>query len=266
MNQPLYDQLRNAGGVLYYQAAAYSKIKDLQDEIEDNELLVEESENNITNKYPPGYNLKNVVGILLGLASGGVAGFCLLGTVIGVVSYIMQPEPGMLGATLFFAVCCAVGTLLLAIALALIISAKISRKKFMKHATAEHEKFKVQIEEEIAELNEQINQIQNNLNDYMKAKQHYLEFLPSSYRNVMAVGFMMEAVQNLRADTLKEAINLYEQELKHIAAMEAAELQRTQYENMLYVLEQAKSGIEANNEVLNDIRFMQFLNMLNDND
>ena len=62
MNQPLYDQLRNAGGVLYYQAAAYSKIKDLEDEIEDDEIAVEESESDITGKYPPGYNLKNVIG------------------------------------------------------------------------------------------------------------------------------------------------------------------------------------------------------------
>ncbi|MBQ5794097.1 MAG: hypothetical protein IIW17_08775, partial [Clostridia bacterium] len=95
---------------------------------------------------------------------------------------------------------------------------------------------------------------------------HYLEFLPTSYRNVMAVGFMLEAVQNLRADTLKEAINLYEQELKHMAAMEVAELQRAQNENLMYLLEQAKSDIEANNEVLQDIRFMQFLNMHNNDD
>ena len=77
---------------------------------------------------------------------------------------------------------------------------------------------------------------------------------------------MLEAVQNLRADTLKEAINLYEQELKHMAAMEVAELQRAQNENLMYLLEQAKSDIEANNEVLQDIRFMQFLNMHNNDD
>ena len=266
MNQSLYDQLRNAGGVLYYQAAAYSKIKNLQDEIEDDELAVEESESDITGKYPPGYNLKSIVGILLGLASGGIAGFCLIGTVVGLLSYLEQPDPNMLGATLFFAVCCAVSTLLLVVALVLIFSAKISRKKYIKRATAEYEEFKVQMEEKIAELNEQIDTIQSDLNEYMNAKQHYLEFLPTSYRNVMAVGFMLEAVQNLRADTLKEAINLYEQELKHMAAMEVAELQRAQNENLMYLLEQAKSDIEANNEVLQDIRFMQFLNMHNNDD
>lgn len=266
MNQPLYDQLRNAGGVLYYQAAAYSKIKDLEDEIEDDEIAVEESESDITGKYPPGYNLKNVIGIFLGLASGGAAGFCLIGTIVGLISYVDQPDSAMLGATLFFAACCAVSTLLLLVALALMISAKISRKKFIKRATSEHEEFKAQMEKEIAELNEQIETIHSDLNKYMNAKQHYLEFLPTSYRNVMAVGFMLEAVQNLRADTLKEAINLYEQELKHMAAMEVAELQRAQNENLMYILEQTKLGIDANNEVLQDIRFMQFLNMLNNDD
>ncbi|MBQ1233411.1 MAG: hypothetical protein IIX86_07760, partial [Clostridia bacterium] len=74
-----------------------------------------------------------------------------------------------------------------------------------------------------------------------------------------AVGFMLEAVQNLRADTLKEAINLYEQELKHMAAMEAAEMQRIQSEDMLYAMQLAQSTLDANNAILEDIRLNEYI-------
>ena len=254
MNQPLYDQLRNAGGVLYYQAATYSKIKDLEDEIEDDEIAIEESERDITRKHPPGYKLKNVIGILLGSVTGGGAIINFLCIIVAFIEY-----PDELFFPLFFAVCLVLDIIFLPIALAFSLSAKKSRKKFIKRATAEHEEFKAQMEEEIAELNEQIKTIHSDLNEYMTAKQHYLEFLPSSYRNIMAVGFMMEAVQNLRADTLKEAINLYEQELKHQAAMEAAEMQRMQNENMLHAMELAQSTLDANNAILEDIRLREYI-------
>lgn len=40
-----------------------------------------------------------------------------------------------------------------------------------------------------------------------------IQFVPANYRYLIAVQYMLEAFQNQRADTFKEAINLYEEQL-----------------------------------------------------
>lgn len=57
-----------------------------------------------------------------------------------------------------------------------------------------------------------------------------LTFLPKKYQNLQATSFMLMAVKDGRADTLKEAYNLYEEQLHRWkledAAYQAAEIQR----------------------------------------
>lgn len=54
---------------------------------------------------------------------------------------------------------------------------------------------------------------QRELDAFQTSNQHVLEFLPPRYRNYLATQYMALAVANCRADSLKEAINLYEEQL-----------------------------------------------------
>lgn len=58
----------------------------------------------------------------------------------------------------------------------------------------------------ISEINVKISALQNSV------KYNEVLFLPEKYRTSQATGRMCEYVQNMRADSLKEAINLYESE------------------------------------------------------
>lgn len=64
-----------------------------------------------------------------------------------------------------------------------------------------------------AEDEKNYNKAQRELETFQKSNCHVLDFLPHRYRNYTATLFLANAVANCRADTLKEAINLYEQQL-----------------------------------------------------
>ena len=68
----------------------------------------------------------------------------------------------------------------------------------------------------------------------------------------------------MRADTLKEAINLYEQELKHMETMEAMGYQNALNEELMCVLDQMNDSMERNADTLEDIRLMQTIKMFSD--
>ena len=66
----------------------------------------------------------------------------------------------------------------------------------------------------IQKIRQQIREIEDERDRFLNEYAYVLDFLPEDYRDVMAVGYMEECIRNLRADTLKEAINLYEEQ-KH---------------------------------------------------
>ncbi len=65
---------------------------------------------------------------------------------------------------------------------------------------------------------EKIKEITVALNDFVNENAEISAKIPPDYRNFSATSFMANAVRNYRANTLKEAINLYEEE-KHKAKM-----------------------------------------------
>lgn len=76
------------------------------------------------------------------------------------------------------------------------------------------------IEQKLAELSEEKDAIWGT-----DAASRMLELIPEDYRSPNAVQYFLKAIQNQRADTLKEAINLFE-EYRHQQRME--NLQQTQ--------------------------------------
>ena len=75
------------------------------------------------------------------------------------------------------------------------------------------------------------------------------------YRNLQAVSFMLVAVSNGRADSLKEVYNLYEEQL-HRWKLEDAAMGNAQ------VQEYIANAITETNTRLKHIEFMQFMQYL----
>lgn len=111
-------------------------------------------------------------------------------------------------------------------------------------------------------LNDELDRLDISETDWTKENKRLLEFLPHDYRELVAVSFMMNAVKNCRADTLKEAVNLFEEEKHHWAQMQALQ-QVAQIQTEYYQLTLAE--LERNSAVLEDIRYMETINYISNN-
>ena len=271
MNQQLYQQLLDAGKVLLAEQKAKNEIEQLRSQIKRNTDEIEAAKKKI-NQLPPRYILKMVFGICdliagIPLTLGG-CGFTLVALFSELTSDLLSSI--FLAAFLF--VLMVLPFLILSITgIILLISNPISKKRYTKKAIENHKRIKEQKEAENTQLTHKINQIADEAVSHWNNNVRLLDFLPEDYCNVHAVGFMLKAVKNLRADTLKEAINLYDQELKHLETMAAAERQRLQNEELLYTMELLNLNMEtmnANqeraNRKLDDISFMQTMQIFDD--
>ncbi len=150
----------------------------------------------------------------------------------------------------------------------LIISASAKRKHYVKKVTKEVSIAEVELQQEIDKIENDIEKLREGLQKFADENRHFLDFLPSNYRNPQAIGFMLRAIENLRADTLTDVINLYEQELHFMEQRrileDTAEMQRIHNENMKYAMESINRNQERTNANLNVIQAMQFISMLSD--
>ena len=102
----------------------------------------------------------------------------------------------------------------------------------------------------------EIANVENLVNEFVAENLHLIEFIPMQYRHMQAVSYMFYAVANKRADTLKEAINLYEEQLHRWNLENAAQ---AAYEAQEYM---ARAMDETNNR-LQRIEAMQYWDYLN---
>ena len=98
---------------------------------------------------------------------------------------------------------------------------------------------------------------------YLSDNDSLLAFIPQDYRNIHAIGFMTTAIKNCRADSLKEAINLYEEELYRLNMLEKAE-----QSNMLRCAENEYLDAMANelagiNQGIENIEFLKLIEYYN---
>ena len=160
----------------------------------------------------------------------------------------------------------AAGVVLLSIILPKLI------KKHQDKYRQEYDIIKEDNEKKNAELEEAITELKENAVEFLEKNNHRIQFLPVDYQTSDAAGFMLQAVKNLRADSLKEAINLYAEELKHRETMAAAERARIQNEEMLFAIQMLNMNMESMNaaqeranRTLNDINFIQTMDFLSRN-
>ncbi len=119
------------------------------------------------------------------------------------------------------------------------------------------------------EVKPQIEKTQRNTDELTKKAElfiseniHYIEFLPMQYRNLQAVSFMYLAVGNGRADTLKEAINLYEEQLHRWKMEEYAQEAAETEAYMASALDELNTRQAETNAHLQAIEFIEYLNYL----
>lgn len=266
MNQQLYDQLIEAGNVLVQWEETEKTIQIYSDKIEEQNNTLEKARKDI--KKEPKFT---VVRIIFGVLATYIGGFftvtfgfaILVGILSAIVTgtmdlrLILTALPFLILALTPFWLVLFVFVVILVIGISLLISVPVSKKLHTKKATAKYENLKADFEEKNKILEDEINRLREELDAFLAENKKHLEFLPVDYQTVHAVGFMLKAVQNLRADTLKEAINLYDQELKHLEAMAVAERQRLQNENMIYAMQLLNRNMESMSE--NQARANQIL-------
>ncbi len=136
------------------------------------------------------------------------------------------------------------------------------------HEKTKERKFKKiyqnEIQPQIDQAKEEVNNIKIAVQEFAQKNLHLIEFLPMQYRHLQAVSFMFYAVKNGRADTLKEAINLYEEQLHRWKVENAAQeaLETQQY--MAYAMDELNARQVETNKRLLAIQAMQYWNYINE--
>ena len=147
--------------------------------------------------------------------------------------------------------------------IALLILAHNKRNKFRNNAIKELADNEKQIASMKYAVHNDIQRFTALKEQYWNDNYRFVQFLPPRYHNPQAVSFMLQAIENLRADNLTDAINLYEQELHHLEQMRVlnnhVEMQRLYHESISYAMETIKRNQEL---IKSDLRFIQTIQMI----
>lgn len=259
MNQPLYTDLLNASLVLVAQKNNQKKINQHKENIVLRDRIRNEME--ALDDKPKGY------GALLGwgwvlLVLFGVGSIITIGQGIAALfasEFAIFFETTLIGLAL-------IPPAILGIPL--IIAARIKLKKHKK----DNEKLMEQIRQEDMVKNQAdeaaIAQLEADAVTLQKAATELLAFLPETYRNAEAACFMLLAVKDGRADTLKEAMNLYEEQL-HRWKMEklaanSARMQQIHMEAMQSAMQEIANNQQQIQDQLSTVTALQMADMLKD--
>lgn len=191
MDNILYEQLLNATNVLYLVEQKNKEKEVLTQKIKaDWQLQVRLKKQD----YAP--SIGAYVGFIIGL-------LIVLCPAIMIVSFIS----GNFGTGCIW--CLAISALIITIA---VIKYVMALKSARKIELANQNSIK-----SLSEKNElrhiKIKELEEEAEEIKKKYESIISVLPVNYRNFNAASYMLDAIINTRADTLKEAINLYEQAL-----------------------------------------------------
>lgn len=270
MNQQLYNQFVDAASMMVVAQKFDVAIQKKMDEWSNYGILISDAKKKADRAHKSYgkwtgwgvfFTIFGFVNSFLILLSGGAT---TLEFIVAGRGFTESDMLGMIGVGLII-----IGLFIMGIiGLCLIGTARRKRKKFKKKAMQEFQDVEARIEPLMDEVEKQIDRLKDRLRQYAEENDHLIRFLPSSYRNPQAIGFMMKAVENLRADNLTDVINLYEQELHYLEQerilSNSAEMQRLHNESMLYAMDSINRNQERINSNLQFMQAMQFINMLDD--
>ena len=252
MNQELYNQLLGAAAVMAEVKKCdeaiqkrYSQINYSEDQINDQEKIIKNAKHS--------YHAMTAWGVVLMIVGFGNAGILLL----AILEVLSDPAavPFIVFVVIFF--------ILGIFGLFMRNMARVKRKKYIKKIQKGCDEAKKMYQARIKKLEEEVETIKNGLKKFGEENEYLMEFLPVKYRWPDAIYFMLQAVENLRADSLKEVINLYEQEL-HLLEQERIlnnnALMQQRYNESL---EQMMQIVDANQQQINsNLKFVQTLQIL----
>ena len=258
MNQELYNQFLNAAATLTRRDEISQNIEAKKSELEQLKARIADAEKkpqSAKGRYRGMFRWGNILTII---------GFALAGLFLLVIlanTYSQSNVLSMLPSTIIFAVIGTVGIILNS-------GARKKRIVLKNKYIEECEQLKANLFSQMNEIVRTINSLEEYLNKYSEDNAHFLSFLPNPYHNLHAVGFMLQALERLRADNLTDVINLYEQELHHLEQMQVlnqtAEMQRIHNSNMLYAMEAVQRNQARINSNLTNIQMLQIMDILTD--
>ena len=259
MNESLYTQLTQAAFVLTNRQKNKAKIAELKNSIEKKK----KQENDLKNKielekkssYGTGCLVISVFGIIVGITIAvnfflGNGEACLyIGIPIAAISFALWFLIKVLQA-----------------------NARITYEERMEILSEELKELEKENKIYEKEISEQIKEIERVDRECWEVGKHFLDFLPEKYRNSQAIAFLGEVVKNCRADTLKEAINLYEAKIerdarwaaemeirREEAALQAAHMQ--EMERIAREMDATQKNIEAD---ISKIKLMEYYDIMNE--
>ena len=147
-------------------------------------------------------------------------------------------------------------------AAALLYKFTICRSITKKRQKKAEEKYNREIEPLRREDQKNIYSLQRERGDFWRKNSNLLNFVPECYRNNLAVAFMHQVIQTGRADDLKEAINLYEEQLHrwtlegHARQMvEQNAIQNAILDDRLYQITRNQNRIASSLQSLENLEF-----------
>ena len=251
MNQTLYEQLLNSAMMLLHREKMNKKIKECQREIQNYNANLDVIAQKIYRK-PDGYYAKKGWGIFFLI-------LCLVGN-ISLFSSGIDIRLCILLAIIW-------NTILIALACSFLLLAQKSRKKYDSATQREYETTKQEIiDPAIKKNNEKIKKIEEDLAWFWELHKSLIEFLPEKYQTLDAVAFMLESVKNLRANTLTDVINLYEEECRwritQATITQQAMLQQLQSQRLNDTLREIEQNQQNLHSDLQSIQTMQLFDMI----
>ena len=106
---------------------------------------------------------------------------------------------------------------------------------------------------------DEIEEIKEAMEKFGETNKHLLAFLPSKYRNLEATSYMLMVVSDGRAETLKEAMNLYEEQLHRWKMEDLAQKNAEIQEYMADALDELNARQAETNAHLSAIEQMEFI-------
>ena len=257
MNQSLYTDLLNASLILVAQKNNKAKIQGHKNAIVLRDQV--RAEMAALDDKPQGYGAKKGWGIFLNIV-------CIIWFAIVFPATASDPEE--MPAPLFYYIAVPIVCSFFLLSIFLMASARVSLKKYKENEKILMEQLRQEDEVKNKADEAAIAQLEADAVTLQKAAKELLAFLPDTYRNAEAACYMLLAVKDGRADTLKEAMNLYEEQLhrwkmEKIAA-NSARMQQIHMESMRSAMQEISDNQQHIQDQLSTITALQITDMLRD--
>lgn len=244
MDKTLYQQLLDAVSVLLYIDDKNQKIQSHKKSIsEKTELLQKERVN--------AYKFPSKAWLVLGTMFFSISCILIFDFFLKIFNSNLPIYELLYSILIFIIIIPLIPSLIL-------FSNYVKYNKRRKKRISDFESTSKVIEQEIQAEKLQINTLSNEINEYKAKTKHYVDFLAPTYDNTAAAIFLFTCIRDGRADTLKEAKNLYEEQISRWKIenilTNAIKAQNTQNNNIINNLIDIRDNQSKINRIINFLK------------